>query len=206
VILNGHRQPGDTEDPLTKTRREMEALGEALDRIWEAVALIGRNGKVVYANRAALRIFERASGVSLSRDSHLVPATGDARASIARALAQCVMPAPIPVQRLEQPPLVLSVQPLSAPLQGTFGAVALLFISDPDGKPNDCSAALRSAYGLTHAEARLVQALSEGASLKRIATENQITYETARTHLRRILSKTGAKRQAELVRITHALR
>lgn len=203
---NGDRRDDDATDQLRQAKRESEALSEVLDRMWEAVAMISRNGKVVYANRAATRIFREAVGVSLSQDGRLLAATSDARATVAKALNHCVAPPPVAVPRLEQPPLVLSLQPLSPALQGTFGAVALLFINDPASKPTDRTAALRSAYGLTKTEARLVQDLSEGMSLKMIADVHQITYETVRTHLRRILSKTGAKRQAELVRITHALR
>ncbi len=204
--VSARRRSASTRDQLQQARRESEALGEVLDRMWEAVAMVSRNGKVVYANRAATRIFRSAMGVSLSQDGRLVAATSEARATVAKALTQCISPPPVAVPRLAQPPLVLNLQPLPAALQGTFGAVALLFISDPTSKPSDRTAALRSAYGLTNAEARLVQALSEGASLKKIADTHGITYETVRTHIRRILSKTGAKRQAELVRITHALR
>jgi len=206
MALNGSDWQDDGDNQLERVRRESEALGEALDRIFEAVALISRSGKVVYRNRAAERIFSNAVGVALSPDDRLVAATSDARAELSKALGQCVAPAPIAVPRLEQPPLVLNLQPLPPHMQGAFGAMALLFISDPLAKPTDRTEALRSAYGLTKAEARLVQALSEGVSLKHVASRLQITYETARTHLRRILSKTGARRQSELVRITHALR
>ena len=55
--------------------------------------------------------------------------------------------------------------------------------------------------GFTPAEARLADALAGGASVREAATKLGVTYETARTHLKRLLSKTGARRQAELVRI-----
>lgn len=45
----------------------------------------------------------------------------------------------------------------------------------------------------------LAARLFEGKSLEQVAGELAITYETARTHLRRIFSKTGTSRQAELV-------
>jgi DNA-binding CsgD family transcriptional regulator len=203
---NGDRRPGSAEQHLQGKDREFEALREALDGMWVAVAMLSRNGRVVYANRAAAAILQRGVGVSLASDARLLAATGNARSMLVRALEEGDSPVSFAVARLEQPPLVLRLQPLRADLQGAFGAIALLFISDPDAKPSDCTASLRSAYGLTKTEARLVQSLSEGASLKNIATTHRITYETVRTYVRRILSKTGARRQAELVRITHALR
>ena len=53
-------------------------------------------------------------------------------------------------------------------------------------------------YKLTRKEAMLAAKLSEGKSVEQAAEELAITYETARTHLRRIFSKTGTSRQAEL--------
>jgi DNA-binding CsgD family transcriptional regulator len=191
---------------MNGTPLEAEALAEALDRIWQAVTMVSANGQVVYRNRVASRILSGGAGVSLSPDDRLIAATAEARAMLANALRIGGAPPPIAVPRAGLPPLVLEVQPLPLRMQGAFGAVALVFISDPLATPTDRTAALRSAYGLTPTEAHLVQSISEGASLKKIASARQITYETVRTHLRRILSKTGARRQAELVRITHALR
>ncbi len=60
---------------------------------------------------------------------------------------------------------------------------------------------LMTLYGLTHAEARLACALSQGAALSELSRRWQISRETLRTHLRRVLGKTGTTRQAELVRL-----
>lgn len=54
-------------------------------------------------------------------------------------------------------------------------------------------------YRLTPKEAALAAKLSEGKSVEQAAEELAIRYETARTHLRRIFSKTGTSRQAELL-------
>jgi DNA-binding CsgD family transcriptional regulator len=61
--------------------------------------------------------------------------------------------------------------------------------------------AVSRMYGLTRGEAKLTLALVTGHSLKQIAECLSISYETARTHLKRILAKTGTHRQAELVRL-----
>jgi DNA-binding CsgD family transcriptional regulator len=54
-------------------------------------------------------------------------------------------------------------------------------------------------YGLSKAERQLLGALLDGLVLKQYAQARCISYETARSHLYRIFSKTGCKRQAELV-------
>ena len=58
---------------------------------------------------------------------------------------------------------------------------------------------LRSHFGLTPAEATLALHLVAGETLRSAETKLSITYETARTHLKNIFSKTGTSRQAELV-------
>ena len=58
---------------------------------------------------------------------------------------------------------------------------------------------LSQRYGLTPTEVRLALRLSTGASLRDVATELGMSYETARTHLKRIYEKLGVRRQNELV-------
>src|SRR5262245_30986886 len=58
---------------------------------------------------------------------------------------------------------------------------------------------LRSHFDLTPAEARLALHLVAGETLRSAEAKLAITYETARTHLKNIFSKTGTCRQAELV-------
>ncbi|MGB1883695.1 MAG: response regulator [Gammaproteobacteria bacterium] len=59
--------------------------------------------------------------------------------------------------------------------------------------------ALRQTYGLTRSEVKLVQNLVGGCSLEDGARELGITVNTARTHLKHIFTKTGARRQSELI-------
>ena len=58
---------------------------------------------------------------------------------------------------------------------------------------------LRSQLGLTRAEAQLAIHLATGETLRSAAVKFNISYQTARTHLKNIFSKTGACRQAEPV-------
>jgi len=60
---------------------------------------------------------------------------------------------------------------------------------------------LTSLYGLTPAESRLAVALARGRELAELAAEWSVSRETLRTHLKRILGKTGTSRQAELIRL-----
>lgn len=60
---------------------------------------------------------------------------------------------------------------------------------------------LRDLYCLTQAEARVVGALVNGSSLARIADELKVSKNTIRSQLQSIFSKTGTRRQSELVNL-----
>jgi len=54
---------------------------------------------------------------------------------------------------------------------------------------------------LTPTEAELAAALAEGRTLAEFAEARGCSEQTGRTHLKRILEKTGTSRQADLVRV-----
>ena len=56
-------------------------------------------------------------------------------------------------------------------------------------------------FKLSRSEARLALALSHGKTIAEAADDIGITVETARNYSKRLFSKTGTRRQAELVRI-----
>jgi DNA-binding CsgD family transcriptional regulator len=62
---------------------------------------------------------------------------------------------------------------------------------------------LARTYGLTPAEARLAECLTQSGSLKRIAAHSQRSYYTLRSQLRTIFEKTGTHSQPELIRLIH---
>jgi DNA-binding CsgD family transcriptional regulator len=60
---------------------------------------------------------------------------------------------------------------------------------------------LRSLFGLSPAEARVVVALSTGLTPREVAAHLDIALNTTRVHLRHIFEKTGTGRQAELLQL-----
>ncbi|WP_119389349.1 helix-turn-helix transcriptional regulator [Taklimakanibacter lacteus] len=66
-------------------------------------------------------------------------------------------------------------------------------------------AAFADACGLTGAESRMLECLSRGLCLDRIADIQDITLSTARQRMKRILAKTHCHRQAELVHLVMSL-
>ena len=56
-------------------------------------------------------------------------------------------------------------------------------------------------YGLTPSEARVACAVASGESLESYASAHGISVSTVRWTMKQLLAKTGARRQADLVRI-----
>jgi len=81
----------------------------------------------------------------------------------------------------------------------------LVFLSDPSSKPSSRAAVLRALYGLTPTESRLADLLLQGFEVSDAADHMRTTLETARFHLKRVLAKTGSRRQTELMRLMLSL-
>jgi DNA-binding CsgD family transcriptional regulator len=75
--------------------------------------------------------------------------------------------------------------------------MCLVFIRDPQA-PIAVSR-LRDLFGLTRTEGLVAAALAQGHALDDIAAGMDIGVATVRSHLKRILAKTGTHRQAEAV-------
>ena len=103
-------------------------------------------------------------------------------------------------------PLQVVISPFcSGSLMNEPEANALVLFSDPFSKPKSRAAILRSLYGLTPTESRLSDFLIQGLEVREAAGRLRITVGTARFHLKRVLAKTGARRQSELMRLMLSL-
>jgi len=80
-----------------------------------------------------------------------------------------------------------------------------VLLHDPARRVKPPVKRLRALFGLTGAEATLAQGLLDGRRLAEIAASRDVSVETVRTQLRSLFKKTGASRQADLMRILLAL-
>lgn len=181
-----------------------------LNSIPLGVVLLNAEGKVAYTNRAAEAILQANDGLSLKSGVLAVtmPETGSAiRHAVKQAVALDVTLQSPSAVLVERDSMRRSYQLVIAPLRRKFPEfaglpipAAMVLVTDPEQQPNAAvSDLIRELYGLTQKEAELAHKLCAGVSLEQAANELQIQYETARTHLRRVFSKTGTSRQAELV-------
>jgi DNA-binding CsgD family transcriptional regulator len=189
---------------------ERQGAAEAMDHLTIGLILLDANGHHILVNRSAQAILDQRDGLSLSHDGlragrphltaqlrALISASSQAgsghglgaggalslpRASGKRALS--VLVTPLSVGRY---------------VLGRRVAAVAVFVTDPEEIVETPPESLRRLYGLTAAEARLACHLLGGETLHEAKDELGITTNTARTHLKRIFSKTGAQRQSELM-------
>jgi len=193
------------------------ALEDALDLLADGVALLRRDGGIVYANEALRILAARGGDFRIVRRTVEFP-TIELRTRFAAALSA--------VQRVEDPPAAFGLTDFAVPREGGLppftvsvrpltrarmeatpnpDAVAMLLIHDPRQQNSAICRMLRELYGLTNAEAHLVQALGTGMTAVGYARSRRVSVTTVYTHLRRTREKTGWKSVAELTRRFHEL-
>jgi len=188
---------------------EAAQLQEVLDLLPSAVMLVDRRGRVARLNSAAHDMLARGDGLragpaglsasdpaTAARLRRLLEQAGGADALRGRAGGALLVPRPSGLR-----PYHLTVTPLLA-AAGSDGPLVAVFVHDPAGiavpTPPEVFAVL---YELTPAEAELAALLARGLDLRAAAERRGVTIATARSQLKLIFSKTGTRRQAELVRL-----
>jgi len=169
---------------------------------------INAAGRIVSLNPQATTILAAGDGLSVRNDKLAVSEAADAE-RLQHALRLATKTEPRQGQwfaiarRKQSTPLLVSVIPATIPaaldpLCG--GPFALLILQDMTHQRVSRSAQLQVIYRLTPAETRLAEALLENDTIESYALKNDISRNTVRTHLASLFAKTGAKRQAELIR------
>jgi DNA-binding CsgD family transcriptional regulator len=190
-------------------RLELLAAGESiLDTLPLGVVFLAAGGIAIYCNHAADEIFRGNDGLSLRNGAlSALDRLADAqlRKAVDHALSPCrpLGPAAVLIPRTS---LRRAYQVAAAPLLNRFQQfagmrmpVAVVLITDPEQQQPASVDLLIQMYKLTPKEAVIAAKLSQGKSVEQAAEELANTYETARTHLRRIFSKTETSRQTELL-------
>ncbi len=188
-----------------------EAALKVLDRLHLGVVVVAQGCEPVIVNSYAQELIARGDGLAVGPDG-LRAARKDETSELRRLLAAsapCGERAPVSggqmrISRLSgERSLAVRVSPLqvAGSATGREQPVAAVFICDPEQSGATTDEALRQLYGLTKAEAHIAQVLAQGTRLVEASKILGITTETARTHLKRIFSKTGTAGQVELVHL-----
>ena len=200
---------------LRQRAQQESALAEALDRLPTGVMLLDARGHVVLRNRSADRILELEDGLMLHEGMPRAVRSAD-NAVLQQMIRQVVeahgagRPSEGNVMALTRPsgrrafPLMISSLLTAGPGHALHDALAVLYITDVEGKLLQRGEPLRKLYALTQAEVELVELLCDGWSLEEAAAHRGVTMNTARSQLKQIFFKTGTSRQSELVRLVLA--
>jgi DNA-binding CsgD family transcriptional regulator len=169
---------------------------QILESLALGVLVIDADRRVVFASRRAERLLRRGDALTVSHGrlraveprgrgelERLIAAVGAADGEAEGVLA---------LQRPGGEPVFL----LLRPLDGT--AETLILISDAAACPVP-RADIGRLYGLTPAEARLLDSLLRGRSLSEHARAEGTSLNTVKSQLRQIFAKTGYSRQGQLI-------
>jgi DNA-binding CsgD family transcriptional regulator/PAS domain-containing protein len=191
--------------------RRTTALHSALSSIDIGIIAIDRNARIVFANDAATG--HLASGEHLRRNGDSLSAielrdTLALQVALSHTLTRQSDPsmastsrrAPILALRSSRSEhsILLSFIPASGEADE---AAAIVCIVDPRLDTIRQLQPVCKLYGLSPVETGLVCHIANGESLLEAATALRIKEKTARGYLQQIFSKTGCKRQADLVRL-----
>ncbi|WP_068637327.1 helix-turn-helix transcriptional regulator [Thauera butanivorans] len=197
-----------------------ESLGslysQAIGRLSVGTIVLDDSGRVLEQNLIARELLEASDGLklvggkleasypsdnrelqTLIRNAFVRQRPGGSDALMAAASAMSVS------RPSGQVSLGVVVEPVPSQewAEGKGQPSVLVYIRDATGKLLASTAAAKQLFNLTPAETALAMELANGLSLEEAAEELNIRRNTARAHLRSIFSKTGVRRQTELVRI-----
>lgn len=170
--------------PKERTVSEGRTLEQALGLLTDALAVVGQDGTILFATETARRLLDGADGIRVREVLLKGAGTGSGP------------PVDHEVPRVGRPSLSLRAQPIAG-----SGGQTLVVMYDPDLAVRVDVRRLAQRYGLTPTEARVAAAIAEGETLASFSATRGCTEQTARTHLKRVLSKTGCARQVDLVRL-----
>ena len=187
-------------------------LADALDGLSAGLLFVDTNGRITHANSAGNSMIADGNVLRASlgklvasdldanralRDIFLAEATGDAAIGV-RGVA-------VPLVARDGERYVAHVLPLSSGARRgagvSYAAVAALFVQKAALATHSPPEAIAKTYRLTAMELRVLLAIVEVGGGPQVAETLGIGEGTVKTHLKRLYEKTGARRQADLVKI-----
>jgi len=184
-------------------------LQATLDRLQAGLMLLAADGEVLFVNAAMHALTQQNDGFVLGRMGKPFVANIEARRRFDALLISVGAGGSggvvsVPRAKGRDYAVLVAPSPASAvqsdwERSGPRGAIVV--VHDPDSGSANTSEILEQGLGLSKGAARLVAALAADHDLKTFAESEGVTIHTARFHLRSALSRTGAKTQAEVVRI-----
>ncbi|MDP4027112.1 LuxR C-terminal-related transcriptional regulator [Methylobacterium sp. NEAU 140] len=184
---------------------ERGLFADVLDALSTAVLILDGTGGLVHANAAGERLLA-AGDVLRARRGTVEPWSdrcGDGAAWSLSRIGQQTGARTLALPRRDGGTAILSVLPLATGRRKAVVAGHMrvaVFVQDQAAAPSRVEA-LGRTFGLTGAELRVLLGLSEGGSPADVAARYGIAPSTVRTHLKSLFTKTGMRRQKDLMRL-----
>lgn len=185
---------------------------QALGLLAVATITLGKAGRILQMNATAEQLLKAGDGLKLSGghlEAHYPADNRILQAAIRKTVARLDLVKPKINETLSvtRPSgkvalgLVLQCVPVQDWAGGDDQPAALIFVRDAASRTQAPNSVIGQMFSLTPAETALAVELANGYPLEEAAETLGIRRNTARAHLRAIFSKTGVRRQTELVRI-----
>jgi len=187
-----------------------QGVEEALDTLPIGVVFFDGKGEIVLMNRSGAACLAERDGLLATRTALRAEVAAES-SKLQQMIQQAAATSrgngtssggAIAISRRARPALQLQISPIrnsAVPVSRSIAAVAL--IHDPLRAPRSGQETLRAVYGLTPAESRVALLLADGHSPRQICERIGVTENTVRTQIKSIFSKTGVRRQSELIRV-----
>ena len=176
-----------------------------LDRLAAAAFVLDKIGTVYHRNAAARRLPKDIFGVPLVNSSFRLKdhkLNSAIQAALRRATQDPPRASIFPLRCSAETICELAILPLPpSEARPESEPLALLVIARPQHDEKHIVQRVRTLYGLTRAEARVMAALAVGTVVEEIAAKYGVRPSTVRAQVRSIFDKTGVKRQSDLVRL-----
>jgi DNA-binding CsgD family transcriptional regulator len=195
---------------FSELRSRTDVLETALDMLPTGVIFLGPNGEIVLMNRSATSTVAERDGLLSTREGLRAEQPPES-SLLAKTILEAVSTANgiglstrgmVQISRRARPALQIVISPiLNKAIDTSKSIAAVAFITDPLQRERPAQDILRTLFGLTPAECRVALLLADGHSPREIAQTIGVSFETVRSQIKSIFSKTNVKRQGELIRL-----
>jgi DNA-binding CsgD family transcriptional regulator len=197
---------------INQDRKVNTLYSQAMAQLMVGVIVLDEHGEVLECNTMARAIVDMNDGLRINGKQFEATYANDNR-KLQRMVRDALAPATaskvslVEAMAASRPSgkvswgLVVQSMESDQWTEGKHRPSVAVFVRDAEGKAHPPVKLAQQLFQLTPAETSLAIQLANGLSLEEAAEALNIRRNTARAHLRSIFSKTGVRRQTELVRI-----